>query len=80
MSLMREGGAGESIAALTVVAGAFADIAIGAAIAFRRTSRYGIYAALVISLAYAVIGTVLGSRLWPGHLWLMIAKPQLPAF
>ena len=34
------------------------------AIAFRRTTRHALYAALAISLAYAVIGTVLVPRLW----------------
>ena len=57
MSLMREGGASETVGAFAVIAGALADIAIGLAIAYRPTTRYGLYAALLISLSYAAIGT-----------------------
>jgi uncharacterized protein YbjT (DUF2867 family) len=64
MGLMREGGVGETMGTLTVVAGAFADIAIGMAIACRPTARYGLYAALTISITYAIIGTWLVPRLW----------------
>jgi uncharacterized protein YbjT (DUF2867 family) len=64
MGLMREGGAGESLAALAVVSGALADLVIGAAIIYRPTSRYGLYAGLIISVSYAVIGTLLVPRLW----------------
>jgi uncharacterized protein YbjT (DUF2867 family) len=64
MSLMREGGASETVGAFAVVAGALADIAIGLAIAYRPTARYGLYAALLISLSYAAIGTWLVPRLW----------------
>jgi hypothetical protein len=64
LTVMREGGASESIAAVSVAAGALADIAVGIAIAFRRTTRYGLYAALAITLTYAVIGTILVPRLW----------------
>jgi uncharacterized protein YbjT (DUF2867 family) len=60
---MLEGGAG-SLAAPSVVAGAIADILIGIAIAFRRTARLGLYAALAISIFYAVAGTVVLPRLW----------------
>jgi uncharacterized protein YbjT (DUF2867 family) len=64
VSLMREGGAEGISAALTVVGGALADLAIGIAIAYRPTSRYGLYAAITISLTYAIIGTILVPRLW----------------
>ena len=37
MSLMREGGASETVGAFAVIAGALADIAIGLAIAYRPT-------------------------------------------
>jgi MFS superfamily sulfate permease-like transporter len=59
-------------AALTVVAGALADLAIGLAIAYRPTSRYGLYAAIVISFAYAIIGTILVPRLWADPLGPML--------
>jgi hypothetical protein len=64
LGLVLEGGLGATTAALTVIAGALADIAIGLAILYRPTSRYGLYAALAISISYAIIGTVLVPRLW----------------
>jgi uncharacterized protein YbjT (DUF2867 family) len=64
VGLMHEGGVTGPFAALTVIAGALADFCIGLAIAFRRTSKFGLYAALAISLAYVVIGTILVPRLW----------------
>ena len=64
VALMREGGLGERMAAWMVVAGALADVAIGLAIAYRPTTRYGLYAALTISFAYAVLGSILLPRLW----------------
>jgi hypothetical protein len=61
--LMIEAGAG-ALSGPSVVAGAIADIAIGVAIAFRRTSRIGLYAALAISIFYFVVGGILVPRLW----------------
>jgi DoxX-like family len=72
VGLMREGGVEGASAALTVVAGALADLAIGIAIAYRPTSRYGLYAAIVISFAYAIIGTILVPRLWADPLGPML--------
>jgi uncharacterized protein YbjT (DUF2867 family) len=72
IGLVREGGIEEAAAALTVVAGALADLAIGIAIACRPTSRYGLYAAIVISFAYAIIGTILVPRLWADPLGPML--------
>jgi MFS superfamily sulfate permease-like transporter len=72
MALMREGGAGETLGALAVVTGALADITIGSAIAYRPTARYGLYAALIISLSYAAIGTWLVPRLWSDPLGPML--------
>jgi hypothetical protein len=69
---MREGGVGETMAMLSVVSGALADIAIGLAIIYRPTSRYGLYAALAISIAYAIIGTILVPRLWSDPLGPML--------
>lgn len=62
-ALMREGGAG-ALAAPIVLAGAVADILIGLAIAFRRTSGVGLYAALTITLFYLAAGTLSLPRLW----------------
>jgi hypothetical protein len=72
IGLMREGGVEGTTATLTVIAGALADLAIGMAIAYRPTSRYGLYAAIAISFAYAVIGTILVPRLWADPLGPML--------
>jgi uncharacterized protein YbjT (DUF2867 family) len=72
IGLMREGGVEGTTAALTVIAGALADLAIGIAIAYRPTSRYGLCAAIAISFAYAVIGTMLVPRLWADPLGPML--------
>ena len=63
MSLMHRANAGV-LSAPTVIAGALADMVIGAMIAFRRTSRLGLWAAVLFSLCYAVAGTVLVPALW----------------
>jgi len=72
MSLMREGGVTDPLASLSVISGAVADILIGLAILYRPTSRYGLLAALAISIAYAVIGTILVPRLWSDPLGPML--------
>jgi hypothetical protein len=72
VGLMREGGVDGASAALTVVLGALADLVIGLAIAYRPTSRYGLYAAITISFIYAIIGTILVPRLWADPLGPML--------
>ncbi|SFK00639.1 SDR family oxidoreductase [Bradyrhizobium sp. Gha] len=72
MSLLREGRLPEDVAAVTVTGGALADIVIGLAILWRPLSRYGLWAALIISLTYAVIGTTLVPRLWSDPLGPML--------
>ena len=72
MSYVREGGLEENFAALTVIAGALADLVIGSAILWRPASRYGLWAALIISLVYVVIGTMLVPRLWADPLGPML--------
>lgn len=64
IGLMHEGGVTGIAAPLTVIAGALADLCIGIGIAYRRTARPALYAALLLSLAYVVIGTILVPRLW----------------
>jgi uncharacterized protein YbjT (DUF2867 family) len=64
VGLVLEGGVKHGLAEAAVVAGAAADIGIGIGIALRRTTRRALYAALALSLAYAIIGTVLVPRLW----------------
>jgi hypothetical protein len=63
-AMMLEGGTSEGFANFSVIAGGLADLLIGLAIAYRPTVRYGLYAALAISLFYAVMGTILLPRLW----------------
>jgi hypothetical protein len=72
MALLREGGLGENFAVLTLIAGALADILIGLAILWRPTSRYGLYAALAISVIYTIVGTILVPRLWADPLGPML--------
>jgi uncharacterized protein YbjT (DUF2867 family) len=60
---MLNGGAG-AWSGPSVIAGGIADLLIGIAIAFRRTARLGLYAALAISLFYAVAGTAILPALW----------------
>jgi uncharacterized protein YbjT (DUF2867 family) len=53
-----------ALAELAVVAGALADILIGGLIAWRPTSRSGLWGAIAISLFYAIAGTILRPDLW----------------
>ncbi|TBR23738.1 MAG: SDR family oxidoreductase [Reyranella sp.] len=64
IGLMNEGGIFGWAAAAVVVAGALCDIAVGAAIGWRRTARLGVWAAIAVSVVYAIVGTVLVPRLW----------------
>jgi uncharacterized protein YbjT (DUF2867 family) len=63
VNLMLEAGAG-GLAEPSVIAGALADLVVGAAIAFRPTHKYGLYGALALSLFYFAAGSVLVPRLW----------------
>ncbi|MFC7398296.1 SDR family oxidoreductase [Chelatococcus sp. GCM10030263] len=71
VSLMREGGAG-ALSGPSVIAGGLADLLIGIGIAFRRTARPALYAALAISLFYAAAGTAILPRLWIDPLGPMV--------
>ncbi len=79
-SYVREGGLGPTVAAAATIAGALADIAIGLAILYRPTARYGLYAALLISIAYAIIGTILVPGLWIDPLGPMLKIFPIMAF
>lgn len=70
--IMAEGGVVGPLADLAIVAGALSDIVIGCLIAWRRTSRLGLYAALAISIVYAVLGTYLVPALWAEPLGPML--------
>lgn len=71
MGYLRAGGAGD-VGPAAIIAGSLADIAIGVGIAFRRTARLALYAAIAISLAYALIGTALVPQLWADPLGPML--------
>jgi uncharacterized protein YbjT (DUF2867 family) len=71
VDLMRRAGAG-ALAAPGVVAGAFADILIGLAIAWRPTARLGLYGALALSLFYVVVATFLLPGLWGDPLGALV--------
>lgn len=71
-TLLKEGGVDDRLSDLLIAAGASADVVIGLAILYRPLARYGLYAALAISLAYAVIGTILVPRLWEDPLGPML--------
>jgi DoxX-like family len=71
-SLMREAAVGEMLASTTIIGGSLADILIGIGIAFRRTARIALNAAVALSLAYVALGTILLPRLWAdplGPMW-----------
>lgn len=46
------------------VAGSMMDFSVGVAIAFRRTSRYGLVAGIAVSLFYMVAAAILTPELW----------------
>lgn len=63
VALMREGGAGPW-SAPSVIAGGLADLAIGLAILWRRTTKIALFAAIAITVFYVVAGSLLLPRLW----------------
>ncbi|MER9918638.1 MULTISPECIES: SDR family oxidoreductase [unclassified Mesorhizobium] len=58
------GTAAGPLAEPAVVAGALADIAVGALVAWRPTSRLGLFGAIAVSLFYATAGSILRPDLW----------------
>ena len=77
---MHEGGAG-GLSGPSVIAGALADIIIGLAIAFRRTTRLGLYGALGITTFYIITGSAILPRLWADPLGpLLKAVPLMVLF
>lgn len=69
--LMEATGAGP-LSAPAVIAGALADIVVGLAILYRPTARLGLYGALVVSVFYLVVGTILAPELWTEPLGPML--------
>ncbi|HUQ51821.1 MAG TPA: SDR family oxidoreductase [Gammaproteobacteria bacterium] len=64
LAYLLEGGVPQELAVPGVVAGALADIAIGVGIAFRRTARGALWAAVAISVFYMLAGSFVLPRLW----------------
>jgi hypothetical protein len=64
LAYLLEGGVPEELAVPGVVAGALADIVIGVGIAFRRTARGALWAAIAISVFYMIAGSLVLPRLW----------------
>jgi uncharacterized protein YbjT (DUF2867 family) len=71
VDLLEEGGLG-ALSGPLVIAGGLADLAIGIAIAIRRSSRLGLRAALGLSTFYLLAGTVILPRLWAEPLGPML--------
>jgi uncharacterized protein YbjT (DUF2867 family) len=65
-------GGGGALSEPSVVAGGLADIAIACAIAWRPTARFGLWAAMALSLFYIVAGTLLLPELWADPLGPMM--------
>src|SRR5262249_45978523 len=59
VDVMRDTGTDATLSAVSVAAGALADIVIGGAIAWRPTARHGLIAAIGLSLIYAAFATLL---------------------
>jgi hypothetical protein len=77
IGLMNEGGVFGWKAAAVVVAGALADLAIGLTIAWRRTARTGLILAMLLTMTYLVIGSILVPRLWSDPLGPMLKVPPI---
>jgi uncharacterized protein YbjT (DUF2867 family) len=63
VALLLEGGAGR-LSGPAVMGGGLLDIALGLALAWRRTTRQGLWAAIALSLVYLVAGSLLLPLLW----------------
>lgn len=60
------------VASAVIVAGALADIAVGAGIALRRTCRAALMASIAVTLFYAFAGTIVRPDLWADPLGAML--------
>ena len=76
--LMEQAGAGR-LAGLGAIAGALADIAIGLGMAVRALAGAALFAALGVSLLYAVGGTILVPGLWADPLGALLKIAPLIA-
>src|SRR5436305_674525 len=80
IALVMEGGLSRAAATFLTISGAFADIVIGLAIAFRPTAKQGLYAAFLISIVYTMIGAILVPRLWVDPLGPMLKIAPVMVF
>jgi uncharacterized protein YbjT (DUF2867 family) len=71
LETLRRGGVVD-LAPLAITAGALADIVIGAGIAFKRTAWLALWAGILLSLVYAVVGTIILPSLWADPLGPML--------
>ena len=60
------------LAELAVIGGAATDLVVGGAIMFRRTARPALIGALLVSILYLVLGTILLPALWADSLGPMM--------
>ena len=72
LEYLRAAGASDVLARATTIVGALADIAIGVGLAFRRSARLALLAALAVSVFYLLVGTLVLP-----HLWLEPLGPML---
>jgi DoxX-like family len=80
INLVMEGGLSRATATFLTISGALSDIVIGLAIAYRPTTRAGLYAALLISIVYTIIGAILVPRLWVDPLGPMLKIAPVMVF
>jgi hypothetical protein len=79
MEYMRRADAG-ALSAPSVIAGGLADVAIGLGLLWRRTAKPALLAALALTLAYLVIGTLILPSLWQDPLGPMMKVWPILAF
>ena len=70
-ALMIEAGAGP-LSGPIVIAGGLADLAVGAGILWRPTTKYALWGGLALTVAYLIIGTLILPRLWEDPLGPMM--------
>jgi nucleoside-diphosphate-sugar epimerase len=72
IAILTRHGLPEGLAQPVAIASSLADIAIGAAIAARKTCRGGLLAGIVLSLCYLVGATIVAPDLWIGPLGALV--------
>lgn len=72
IAILTKHGLPEELAQPVAIASSLADIAIGAAIAVKKTCRAGLLAGIVLSLCYLVGATIVAPDLWIGPLGALV--------